>query len=178
MNNIILWTNIKRKFSIVQIVIVFYLTQMGIRENQKNNFTVRNVTTLIYQICALTSILGGMATLSMTSPMAYAQLLYDRDNDSIENGNDPCPDDPNPQCTVPYTEPALPGINAPIDSAQQSAQTPDPNDLDGDGIDVEGIDIVPTINFTFSLAFVGDLPSPSSLDEESSQTEQSRTAEQ
>lgn len=65
------------------------------------------------------SMAGAIGPSVFSNYTANAQLLNDRDNDAIEDQNDPCPDNPDTQCSTPETPADLPGINAPIDQGQE-----------------------------------------------------------
>jgi len=65
------------------------------------------------------AIVGVIGTPVFSDHTANAQLLNDRDNDAIEDENDPCPDNPDIQCSTSDTPAELPGINVPINQGQE-----------------------------------------------------------
>src|SRR5215510_4729425 len=78
----------------------------------RNNLFWTSLVVFIAIVCAI-------GTPVFSDHTANAQLLNDRDNDAIEDENDPCPDNPDIQCSTPDTPAELLGINAPTDQGQE-----------------------------------------------------------
>ena len=83
------------------------------KRNSKKSIILTKKAELLFTFSFLSTIIGIFGVPDQTT---YAQLLNDKDNDSIEDNLDPCPDDPDIQCEAPENEAVLPGVNAPLDA--------------------------------------------------------------